>query len=82
LKYEYEILRPGSTEEIAARFSTTEPLAHIQAGHRLMVVNPEHVTQTGPNPVIEAVEVYLFVSEAGIERTRVSVFLRGVSGLA
>ena len=81
MTYEYEILKPGSTEDVAARFTTSDPLPHIQPGHRLIVSTAGQVAGAGPHPVIEAVDIHLSVSDAGLERTRVSVLLRGVGGI-
>jgi hypothetical protein len=82
LQYEYEILKPGSTDDVAVRFTASQPLPNIQAGHRLVVTGAGQPVGAGPHPTIEAVDVYLFVTDTGVERTRVCVYLRGVSGMA
>ncbi len=76
MQYEYHIYRPGSREDIAAIFSTTEPLPGIQVGHHLMLENHEHSTKLGTHLAIREVEAYLFVTEGyQLQTCRISVFV-------
>jgi len=75
-KYEYTIFQPNSTEEIAATFSTNEPLPHIQAGNSLLLESENVSTVAGFHQVITHVETYLFVPQDSVERIHTSVFLR------
>jgi hypothetical protein len=74
--YEYTIFAPGSTKEIAASFSTTDPVPHIQVGHSLTLQSNKFSTVAGHHQVIVHVETYLLVPRDSMERIRTSVFLQ------
>jgi hypothetical protein len=75
-KYEYIFFRPDSTEDIAATFSTDEPLPHIQVGNSLLLETRNFSSVAGFHQVIAHIETYLFAPQDSVETIRMSVFLR------
>ncbi len=77
MRYEYTIYRPGNSEDVAATFSTDEPIAHILVGHWLTLSTPAFSTQTDHRLRIEGVECHLSQNEfrqmSG--QTRVEVYV-------
>lgn len=63
MKYDYEIYRPGSKSEVAAFFTTSEPVPHIQAGHHLILHCREYQSIPANRLEIADVEVCLVVSD-------------------
>ena len=63
MKYEYEIYHPGSKLDVAAFFTTEQPLPHIQAGHHLILHCREYQSRPANRLEIADVEVCLVVSD-------------------
>ena len=75
--YYYPIYQPGDSENVAATFSTGEPIAHIQVGHWLTLSTRDFPMQTDHRLRIEGVECHLSENQYGqfVSPIRVEVYV-------